>query len=1685
MMKKSTITVRNASEHNLKSVDVEIPHHQFTVVTGVSGSGKSSLVFDTICKEGQRRYLESFSTYARQYLGKLGRPSVGRIEGLSPAAAVDQKTVVRSPRSTVGTLTELYDYLRLLFARLGVTKGEPSTKPERRLFSFNSPFGACPVCKGLGVEDHIDIDLLIADPNKTLREGAMVITTPSGYIIYSQVTMEVLNRVCNAHGFNVDIPWKDLTDEQKNIVLYGSDRIKIPFGKHPLESRLKWSGITAKPREEAYYKGILPIMENILKVSRNDNILRFARSMTCESCSGTRLKPEALAITFREKTIAQMAAMSIDRLHDYFSQLTFTAKEAPVGDIIRSAFLERTSLLLELGLGYLTLDRESTTLSGGEAQRIRLAAQVGAGLRGVLYILDEPSVGLHPRDNARLLGILRRLRDNGNTVIVVEHDEDTIRSADRLIDIGPGAGALGGEILFNGSVDDLMKRETKDPNLERSRTRAFLTGAESIPVPKQRRKGNGNRLTVLGAEEHNLKNIDVPFLLGAMNVVTGVSGAGKSTLVHDILANSLKKYLHGATISPGKHRGIEGIEWIDKIIEVDQSPIGRTPRSNPATYTKLFDHIRDLFASLPESKARNWDKGRFSFNVKGGRCESCQGAGLQQVGMFFLGDVDVVCDECGGKRFHEDTLEIRYKGKNIYDILEMSIDAAVDFFKGHPKITRILSTLQDLGLGYTALGQSSTTLSGGEAQRVKLASELCKPASGRALYILDEPTTGLHFADIKILLESLNRLVEKGNTVITVEHHPDFIKTADWVVELGPDSGEHGGEVVAVGTPETIKEKSESPRRGRPFLNTDDGNRPGFPGLEGLKGLKGLKDERDFPIFLKGVSTHNLKQIDVTVPVNRLTVITGVSGSGKSSLAFDTIFAEGQQRFLSGFSTFARRMIGGGGRAEMESCTGLTPAIAVSRGTSARNPRSTVGTMTEVYDFYRLLFARVGKRYCPSCGAELDGGRCGGCGFQGQRTLSARMFSFNHESGACETCKGLGLITVCDPVKLVTHPERSLLDRAMDGSKTGAFYGDPLGQHTAILRAVGEERGIDFSRSWRELDETARSMAMYGTGEKVYDVTWKFKRKNRVGEHRFQAAWKGFVNYVNEEYERKHADRRGRAMLHLFTDENCPSCGGRRLKPEFLSVYFAGINISQLSQKTVNETFGFFLYVGNRLACSNSSSPSNSSSAPTERELQITEELRREVVRRLEFLRDVGLDYLTLDRSSSSLSGGEAQRIRLAGQLGAGLTSITYVLDEPTVGLHSRDTRRLLGVLEGLRDLGNTVIVVEHDAEIIRAADHIIDLGPGAGREGGYIVAEGSVPEVEKNENSKTGRYLRDPNAIPVPSVRRELLPGIRIRGAKANNLKGIDIDIPFGGMVVLTGVSGSGKSTLLFDVAAASAEEGRPVGCESIQGLGRRVVVVDQGGIGSVSGATPATFTGVFDHIRELFAETETAKQRGYTKSRFSFNVKGGRCEVCQGVGEVRTSMDFFADVWVECEECKGARFNRETLECTFRSKTVSEVLEMAVKEASVFFGDHPVIRGILGRMEEVGLGYLRLGQSLGSLSGGESQRLKLVTELLKGKGVGNLYFFDEPTTGLHFEDVGKLLGLFHGLIEAGHTLVVIEHHPDIIKSADHIIDLGPGGGEHGGRIIASGTPEQVALVENSPTGQMLKNLFFPGGLF
>ena len=919
------IKIRGANEHNLKNVDVDIPRDKLVVLTGLSGSGKSSLAFDTIYAEGQRRYMESLSSYARQFLGQMEKPDVESIEGLSPAISIDQKSTNRNPRSTVGTVTEIYDYFRLLYARAGIphcpkcgreikkqtvdqmveqvmafperTKiqllapvvrgrkgthvkllerarksgyvrvridgnmyelseeikldknikhnieivvdrlvvkegieqrltdsienvlnlaeglmtvdvigGEPVQfsesfscpdcgisieEIEPRSFSFNNPFGACPECFGLGYKMEFDEDLMIPDKRLSISEGAITVMGWQSCTDKKSFTYAILDALSKEYGFSLDTPFEDYPKEVHDVLIHGTN------GK---EVKVYYKGQRGEGVYDVAFEGLIRNVERRYRETSSETMKaeyeEFMNITPCSACKGQRLKPGALAVTVGDKNISELTGMSIEKLQTFLKELKLSNQQLLIGGQILKEINSRIQFLMDVGLNYLTLGRSTGTLSGGEAQRIRLATQIGSGLVGVAYILDEPSIGLHQRDNDKLLGTLKHLRDLGNSVIVVEHDEDTMREADFIVDIGPGAGEHGGEVVATGNAEEIMQNEN-------SVTGAYLSGRIRIPVPEVRRKPTG-WLKVLGAQENNLKNIDVKFPLGVMTCVTGVSGSGKSSLVNQILYKRLARDLNRARTIPGRHKGIEGLEQLDKVINIDQSPIGRTPRSNPATYTGVFDLIRDLFAATPDAKARGYKKGRFSFNVKGGRCEACSGDGIIKIEMHFLPDVYVPCEVCKGRRYNRETLEVKYKGKSIYDVLEMTVEEGLAFFKDHPKIARKLRTLCDVGLGYIKIGQPATTLSGGEAQRVKLATELSRRPTGKTVYILDEPTTGLHIADVHKLVEVLQKLVDGGNTVIVIEHNLDLIKTADHIIDLGPEGGDKGGMIIAEGTPEQV-----------------------------------------------------------------------------------------------------------------------------------------------------------------------------------------------------------------------------------------------------------------------------------------------------------------------------------------------------------------------------------------------------------------------------------------------------------------------------------------------------------------------------------------------------------------------------------------------------------------------------------------------------------------------------------------------------------------------------------------------------------------------------------------------------------------------------------------------------------------------------------------------------------------
>ncbi|WP_306597768.1 hypothetical protein [Geothrix sp. 21YS21S-2] len=1575
------IVVRDAREHNLRGVDVAIPRGRITVVTGVSGSGKSSLAFDTLFREGQRRFLETLPSFSRQFTGGLARPAVASITGLGPAVAVGQRAALANPRSTVGTLTEVWDLLRLLFARLG--KGP--VPPTRGLFSFNGPEGACPACAGLGVEDRLDLDLLVADPARSLRQGALHVSTPNGYLMYSQVTLDVLDQVLRAHGGSVDVPWRDLGDEARHVVLFGSERLRVPYGKHPLESRLKWTGITARPRQDGFYRGLAPVMEEILRGKRNDSILRYVRTTPCSSCLGARLRPEALAVRWRGLAITDLARRTASELHGFLAGLEPSGPGAGVLAPIREDLLARTALMTELGLGYLAFDRPAPTLSLGEAQRLRLLTLALGELRGLLLVLDEPSAGLHPGDAARLLGVLRRLRDQGQTVVVVEHDPVVALGADWIVDLGPGPGREGGGLLYSGPPAGLL--EPGD-----APTRTWLRGGFR-PPPRTPREGPRTRIE--GLCRNNLQDLAIELVEGGLNVVTGVSGAGKTSLLEDVAGRR-------------------------PALLVDASPIGRTPRSNAATYTGAFDLIRALFAATPEARAAGLGKGHFTFNTPGGRCETCEGAGVLEVGMKHLGTVSVPCGACAGRRFHPEVLAVPFRGRSIADVLECSVREAAEVFGDQPKLARILTALLDCGLGYLPLGQPATTLSGGEAQRVKLATELARAGKGTAFIALDEPTTGLHAADTQVLLRAWDRLAQAGHTLLVVDNDPDVILRADHVIDLGPGSGPGGGRIVVAGPPAAVAACAGS--------LTGAGLR-GFP----LPAASPPAPAAAPPMELRGVTTHNLREVDAAFPARGLTVVTGPSGSGKSSLAFDTLLAESLNRFNDLVAPWARRLLPRKGGAEFVSARNLQAAVAVPQASGRRNPRSRVGTVTELDELYRMLWSRAGSEPLP-----------------------ASAFSPNAEAGACPRCKGLGFLQACDPERLVTAPDLPLGAGAMDGTRFGAYLGEPDGRYVATLLAAGRKLGLDFTLPWRGLDARARTVAMRGC-EGILDVEWAYRRGRREGVHRLATPWEGFAALVDTEYERVHLEK-GEGLAELLAETPCPDCRGERLNPRSRGAAFAGLRLPELAGMPAAAARAWFRSL-------DLSGPAAA--------------LREDILPRLAALEEAGLGHLAPGREMASLSGGEAQRVRLAASLGSGLSGVTYVLDEPTLGLHPRDTARLAGVLRGLADAGNAVVVVEHDPALVARADHILELGPGAGPEGGRVTghgAPGSFPA-----SSHTGRILarRTPAAF---APARSLSPGVSIRGANLHNLRGLDVDLPAGALVAVTGVSGSGKSSLVRGVLAASLRSllaGRgPVGCGELRvhiPL-RRVEVLDQGGSGPGWSTTVATAAGLAEPLRRRFAATPRARALKLAARHFSTASAGGRCEACEGRGVLTVAMDLLPDVTVGCETCGGAGFRPEVLECLLEGRSIAGVFASTVEEALALFGSDPVLAGPLDALARVGLGYLRLGQPGPGLSGGEWQRLRLAS-ILAAPPEGAAVLLDEPARGLGAGDVERLVAALRRLAGGGNLVVAVEHDLDLVRAADWVVDLGPGGGPQGGDLVAAGTPADIMACGASATGFALNH--------
>jgi len=2122
------IRIRGARQHNLKNLDLDLRTGELTVVTGPSGSGKSSLVFDTLYAEGQRRYVETFSAYARQFLDRMDRPAVDRVEGVPPAIAIDQSNPVRNSRSTVGTMSELNDHLKLLYARaaqlydrqtaLPVRADHPDTlyaellrrsaqehartgqeprllltfpvqlpasssaqeveqwlsasgytrvlgqrqqagsgpdsapvqvldvvadrlllsraerarvleaierclehgagrlnvylqdapgadsaplahstsaadspapssasaaptvwrfstglhcpesdmryaEPLPAHFSFNSALGACPSCRGFGRVIGIDWGLVIPDEKRTLRAGAIKpIQTPA----YQECQDELLLHA-EAAGIPRDTPWMHLSPAQRHWVLEGDPGWRGDWKR-------QWYGI----------RRFFDYLESKAYKMHIRVLLSKYRSYTeCPACQGARLKPEGLlwrlgsqadadAVLPPEQRFtppgvawsrAQLEALPglclhdlmrlpLQRLRVFFARLagartgfvagggaaatggvagssvagsdsspaTPPATEAPIlgaagsftsgSDssaasspaaaaphgapalkLLLDEICTRLQYLCEVGLGYLTLDRQSRTLSGGEVQRINLTTALGSSLVNTLFVLDEPSIGLHPRDMGRILQAMQRLRDAGNTLVVVEHDPALMLAADRVIDMGPGPGARGGQIVFDGPPSALGHADTL--------TGAYLGGRKQVGFGFKRMvTASTPRLQLRGVRAHNLQAIDVDFPLQRLVCVTGVSGSGKSTLIQDVLAPALQRHFGQPTDAPLAHDALLGAERLSAVVFIDQSPIGKTARSNPASYLGAWDALRALLAAQPLARQRGYTAAKFSFNGGDGRCPGCGGSGFERVEMQFLSDVYLRCPDCLGKRYRPEVLEVCLqrggRSLNAADLLELTVSEALQLFgagagagsgsgsgsgsglgvgvgtdhstepqadqatdqatdqaadqiaaqpanqssdpsrhsppavdPAQAKLERAfcaaLQPLVDVGLEYLKLGQPVPTLSGGEAQRLKLAAHLAiaaqtdaataaaarrrparpgaatqQPASPAAhtaaassatassatartkippplgqLLLFDEPTTGLHFDDIAKLMRALRKLVDAGHSLIVIEHNLDVIRASDWLIDLGPDAGADGGLVVAQGPPEEVRlhPSSHTAAALRAYAEAEGlrAQEPPPPWLPNLTPAAATRDHAP-SIQIVNAKEHNLKNLSLAIPRGRFSVITGVSGSGKSTLAFDILFNEGQRRYLESLNAYARSIVQPAGRPEVDAVHGIPPTVAIEQRLSRGGRKSSVGTVTEVWHYLRLLYVKLGTQHCvhddspvqPQSPAAILGQLMGR--FRGQHIgllaplvrgrkglyteladwARQRGYSHLRVDGEFVPTQGFPKLErfrehqIELPVgSLEVQPEheaalRELIERALEHGKgvlqvlSGIGGPDDAARPGSLAHALAA-RGSGAGVGQIEGYSTLRACPLCSSSYAELDP--------RLFSYNSKHGWcpdcVGTGVQLNRQQRAAFDDSRppddgqGREQslsepdFDDLSDQPCGTCGGSRLNPVARAVKFQGRTITELARLSVHALHAWVqaLPEGGTLSA---------------REAQIARDLLPEILSRLRFLQQVGLGYLTLERGAPTLSGGEAQRIRLAAQLGSSLQGVCYVLDEPTIGLHPRDNRILLDALQQLGRQGNTLVVVEHDEDTIRRAEHLIDIGPGAGVRGGQVVAQGSVADLMAAPDSQTGRYLlhamRHPlqarrwvasvtrsDSLPAPTpsppgatggltAHADSLPApdwLLVKGAQRHNLQQLTLQLPLRRLVAVTGVSGSGKSTLAREVLLANAASAvqlrstqagrrawdageRPAwqGCQGLIGSEsiERVLEVDQTPIGKTPRSCPATYIGFWDTIRKLYAETLEARARGYGPARFSFNTGAGRCPHCEGQGLRTIAMSFLPDVKLPCEVCHGARFNPDTLAVSWRGRNVGEVLRMEVDQALGFFASMPSIAQPLQLLHDVGLGYLTLGQPSPTLSGGEAQRLKLVTELSKvrhdltRRGLKiphTLYVLDEPTVGLHMADVERLIRVLHRLVDGGHSVLVIEHDLDLIAEADWVLDLGPEGGQDGGRLVAQGTPEDL-VCQGSHTG-------------
>ncbi len=1938
-----SIRLRGVRQNNLKGFDLDLPLGRYIVVTGLSGAGKSSLVFDTLHAEGQRRYVETFSAYTRQFLDLLDKPKVDSVENIRPSIAIEQTNTVKTSRSTIGTMTELTDFFKVWFSHVAechdpatgekVEDDTPATiwtktlaahplpgdgpdkprggssqqqgaatlllcfriaKPDNLnwtevltsirgqgytrvlvpdkkgvlslakldelldppasthlfviqdrlriaaenksrfleaietalhfgkgevflfdaqppalgpqpfspaghfsrglhspktgrtfrpaspgMFSFNSPLGACPKCRGFGRIIDIDYRLAIPDHSLSIEDGAV---RPWEGEVYGESKKDLL-KFTRKLGIPTGIPFAQLTAEQKAFVIDGSPGYDGETKAWPKY----WYGL----------KGFFRYLEKTTyKMHVRVFLSRFRTYNQCPDCGGARLQPEALCWKWQGHTLPRLYQLPVAKLltlvqsHGAAAISPRSDSSTHQRDLAHDSIITRLRYLAQVGLGYLTLDRTSRTLSGGEVQRVNLTSCLGTSLVDTLFVLDEPSVGLHPRDIDRLLGIIRTLTDAGNTVVVVEHDEAMIRAADHVVEVGPEPGVRGGEIVFQGTVGGMLR----SPH---SITGAYFSGRQRIDAPAARRPvachsgrseessstAAGKRragsfaplrttgvktkwLTFTNASKHNITNLSFRLPLQRLVCLSGVSGSGKSTLLDNVIHQGLLSQRSQMTEDPAVIESIQSDLDFSEIVLVDQSPLSRTPRSNAALYCEAWDQIRELYAMTPAAQEAGFNASSFSFNSGEGRCDHCQGLGSERVEMQFLSDVFVPCPICEGRRFKPEVLAIQWNGKSVDNLLHTTVAEALDFFAEKAAIRSRFASLDAVGLGYLPLGQPLNTLSGGESQRLKLVRYLSDYAGAGfqsktenrklkiptgALLLLDEPTTGLHRHDVKRLLEVLQRIVDAGHSVVVIEHNLDVLKSADWILEVGPEAGADGGLIVAAGTPEDL---SQSDTATAAFL------REALNPLSAEQSLAAAEDAAPYQTGLPmtpgeltviGARENNLKNISLSIPHRQLTVVTGVSGSGKSTLAFDIIFAEGQRRFMESMSPYARQFVEQLPRPDIDRLTGIPPTVAIEQRITRGSRKSTVATITEVAQYLRLLYARAGVQHHPESGRPVTPLSPSQLRQLLEKTLaSPRAKKAKHlylcaplirgrkghhepiakwiEKQGYELMRADGRLLRTDTFqKLDRYKEHDIEAVVADlnagsgkqGAKSRKSSSNHKWLHDQLATALRLGKGSCFIvlPSGDVLGWFSTTRTDIASGESFPELDPKHFSFNSPRGWCPTCRGHGRIYdwMLKPDEDEEMSDEVADALRAFDPDDPashgkaCPTCHGERLN-----------RIARAVKLPVKRTDPITLPALLRLVPDELIATLRNLQLDARTKL-ITQDIVPQIAERLKFLAHVGLNYLSLERPTDTLSGGEAQRIRLAAQLGSNLSGVLYVLDEPSIGLHARDNDRLIDTLQSLRAKGNTLLVVEHDDGLMERADRIIDLGPGAGVHGGSVLANGTPAEIKRNAASLTGLFLAKGIQHPIRGTYREI-PGakspatkgaewLELTGINYRNLRNQVLRLPPGRLIMACGPSGAGKSTLFRDIlhpavtCAIKQRKAKLTGKEfvrltrfetefsaapfaELRGAGgfKSVIEVDQAPIGKTPRSTPATYLGIFDLIRQFFTTLPESKMRGYTASRFSFNTAGGRCETCSGAGRIKLEMAFMADSYLPCDGCGGSRFGPELADITWKGKNVGQVLQLTFDEAAVFFDFHSQLSQVCRLMVDCGLGYLTLGQSSPTLSGGEAQRLKLVTELTKGLPtykersrnitVRNLYLLEEPTIGLHLSDCEKLINVLHNLVDHGHTVVVIEHHLDLLAEADYILELGPGGGPHGGEILYQGELAGLLKVKRSPTAPYLR---------